>query len=847
VEEPENGQTSPAQLTMFLGAELGDGPQTLVLPTSATTIDHPPGGDVRLLFRLHLFEDGWSLYPQIRHLSAKGVVGNRVPGAFTVNLARLCGAQAERNALGFMQHSQKEIGSPGFRREYRFADRAPAGYVFKQLRGADIYSDADFRGCYQRHPEPVTFRLHVLVEGENRFGLHLVLADRRGLEVGIDASARVLTIDAGVAFVHAAGMLHEAANCPPAALLDVFLAGDTPSGLPFGAVMRWLDRLPPGLAEGVARDLSGAVEPEIIREFKGCRLRLLESTSGRLEARCLFTYGTNDIEVPALPAVRTKLLRHEDALYRVERDAVKEKPYLDAVLGADLHPLGDAWRLPSDVDPVRFLLHDLARLEERGIEIVGLETLRRFRIRRIKPSVRVTVESGMDWFDLRVILDFDGVRANWKEIVDAIGRNAEYVSLQDGSLAPLDESLRQALGFLVGTAREGPRPDTYRLNHAQLLAADDIIRLSDQRQTDEAFEASLERLRSFAGLERTPPAPQLRTRLRPYQQTGLDWLRFLAAYGFGGILADDMGLGKTVQMLALLQLQKNSASGTHLIVAPTSLVYNWQREVERFTPNLSVLDYTGAGRDGDPGALRSHDLVLTSYAILRRDAIILAQVEFDFVVLDESQNIKNPQSLTFKAAMSLRARHRLCLTGTPIENSTTELWSQMHFANPGGLGSLSDFKERFVAPIEKEGDPVAAERLRRITAPFILRRRKADVAPDLPPKIEQVVYCEMEEEQKTLYEQWRDYYRAHLLDSIHADGLEKSRMKVLAGLVKLRQISNHPRLVEPAYEGSSGKLEYLLETLEDKKNKVEWRKKAAWMVGRLRDAEAVPRGSGPAR
>jgi SNF2 family DNA or RNA helicase len=818
----------------FPGSEASDDSETLVLlgpndsprapndsprapgdSPRAPKIEHPPAGDVRLLFRLQLFEGGWGLYPEIRHVSARGIVGNRVPGPFSKSLARLDGARSERNALGFMQQSQRRPGLRDIRNEYRFPDRAPAGYVFKQLRHADIYASTKFRGRHKRHPRLVAFRLHVLLEGDNQYGLHLVLAGRRNLEVAVDASTRVLTIDAGTAFVYADGVLYEAEHSPPAALLDAFLGGEAPSGLPFGAVMKWLDRLPPGLADGVARDLSGALEPEIIRDLKGCRLRLLEKAGGRLEARCLFVYGVDHLEVPALPAVRTKLLRQEGSLYRIERDSGKEEPYLNAIQKADLHPLGNVLRLPSDVDPVRFLLRDLVRLEEQGIEIMGLETLRRFKIRRERPRISVAVQSGMDWFDLRVILDYDGLRAEWDEILGAIKRNAEYVSLSDGSLAPLDESLRQALGFLSATARQSPREDTLRLNRTQILAAEDIILLSDESRTDEAFDASLARLGSFSGLEATEPASQLKAALRPYQQAGLDWLGFLAEYGFGGILADDMGLGKTVQTLALLQLRKGSPSGTHLIVAPTSVVYNWQREVERFTPDLSVLDYTGTGRDGDPAVLGAHDLVLTSYAILRRDAVILSQVAYDFVILDESQHIKNPQSQTFKAAMSLQARHRLCLTGTPVENSTTELWSQMHFANPGGLGSLADFKERFVTPIEKDGHRVTAERLRRITSPFILRRRKEDVARDLPEKVEQVIYCEMEEEQRRLYEEWRDHFRAQLLDSIQAGGLEKSRMKVLAGLVKLRQICNHPRLVEPSYQGSSGKLDYLLETMEE--------------------------------
>ena len=813
------------RLNMPFGPSSGDGQGLFVgpVPDSApgqeATLgsNGAPGrheGEYRLLFRFQLYDHDWGLYPEVRHISAGGSIGKEAPKAIANNLNQVRKSNQERNALGFMQHGHK-MGLRSFGTPFVFPDQAPSGYVFKQLGGSSIYTDSSFRGQLKRHPEPVTFRLKVLVEGDNRFGLQLVLADHRALEVIVDASVRVLTIDSGAAFVYANRILYEAENCPSAPILKPFLAGDAPSGLPFGGVMRWLEKLPPGLADGVARDLSGAVEPELVREFRGCRLRFSETAGGQLEAKCAFIYGDAGIEVPAFPLCKTKLLHQAGALYRVERNSGAEAPSLNAIEGVELHPLGDMLRLSPDVDPFRFLLHELPLLEEQGIEITGLETLRKFKVRRARPKVSVAVQSGMDWFDLSVVLDYEGIRLHWEEILDAVKRNAEYVTLSDGSFAPFDATLRKALGFLTSTAREGPRPGTVRLGRTQVLAAEDIVRLSDDRPTDEMFESSLARLASFNGIARTEHAPQFQARLRPYQQAGLDWLSFLCTNGFGGILADDMGLGKTTQTLALLQLRKNGTSRPHLVVAPTSVVYNWHREVERFTPDLSVLNFTGSDRGVDPAVFRAFDLVLTSYAILRRDAVILAQAEFDFVVMDESQHIKNPQSQTFKAAMSLNARHRLCLTGTPVENSTTDLWSQMHFANPGGLGSLNDFTERYVTPIEKEGDRVTAQRLKRLTFPFILRRRKEDVADDLPEKVEQVVYCEMEGEQRTLYERWRDYYRAELLGSIRTEGLGKSRMKVLGGLVKLRQISNHPRLVEPTYQGTSGKFDYLLEALEE--------------------------------
>ncbi len=813
--EPAGGRHEPsAALDLFrLSDPAATQPRAAPKPIPPATPD-PSEGQVRLIFRFRLFERGWGLHPEIRHVSVKGAVGRQVRGGFERNVAHTGKATGERNALGFMQHGHRKR-LRGFSEIYSFPDQAPCGYVFRQLRDSVVYTEGNYRSRLTRHPDPIAFRLRVLVEGDNQYGLQLILTGPRDLEIIVDGSVRVLTVDSGEAFVYAGRVLYEAGNCPPVPLLESFLNGEAPSGLPFGAVMKWLDGLPPGLADGVARDLSGAVEPDLVRNLTGCRLRLCETVGGRLEAHVAFLYGDESVEVPAFPECRTKLLTCAGTLYRVERDAEKEAPLLEAIRRADLHALGDIFRLPGDTDPVRFILHELPRLEENGIEITGLESLRKFNVRRTRPRVSVAVQSGTDWFDLKVILDYDGIQPKWDELLEAVARGAEYITLPDGSLAPLDAPLREALGFLAGTARESPQPNALRLARAQILAAEDIVHLSDERRTDEKFDTSLARVRSFTGPARTEPSPGFLAHLRPYQQAGLDWLGFLRTHGFGGILADDMGLGKTIQTLAMLQLRADGSARTHLVVAPTSVVYNWRREVENFAPDLRVLEFTGAGRGADPAAFRSYDLVLTSYAILRRDAVILAQADFDYVVLDESQRIKNPQSQTFKAALTLSAAHRLCLTGTPVENSTTELWSQMQFANPGGLGSLNDFKDRFVGPIEKDGNRVAAERLRRITYPFILRRRKEDVAADLPARVEQVVYCEMEDEQRSVYEGWRDHYRALVLGAIRADGLGKSHMKVLEGLVKLRQISNHPALIEPSYTGASGKLDYLLETLEE--------------------------------
>jgi hypothetical protein len=338
------------------------------------------------------------------------------------------------------------------------------------------------------------------------------------------------------------------------------------------------------------------------------------------------------------------------------------------------------------------------------------------------------------------------------------------------------------------------------------------------------FATLLGRLRGGADKE-VPPPEGLKATLRPYQQRGLAWLSTMGALGLGGCLADDMGLGKTVQLLAFMlrcQEQKKRPRGPALLVAPTSVVGNWEREIARFAPSLPVVNHYGTGRATDPAGLSVHDgkLVLTTYSLLWRDAELLKKVPWWLVALDEAQNIKNSDTATAKAARELDARHRFALTGTPVENRLAELWSILDFANPGLLGSEEAFQKTFGTAIERQRDEAAAGRLRRIVAPFILRRHKSDpaIAPDLPAKDEMKVFCSLTREQASLYKATVDEIMAAIRD---AEGIARKGL-ILALLTKLKQICNHPahflRASGPLPR-RSGKLtrltEMLGETLEE--------------------------------
>jgi SNF2 family DNA or RNA helicase len=297
------------------------------------------------------------------------------------------------------------------------------------------------------------------------------------------------------------------------------------------------------------------------------------------------------------------------------------------------------------------------------------------------------------------------------------------------------------------------------------------------------------------------------------------WLEFLRVNRFGGILADEMGLGKTLQTLAFLKsvVERRTENQPSLIVCPTSLVFNWVAEAAKFTPELKVIALHGAKRGELFEEIPRTDLAVTSYALIRRDADLYRGIEFDTVVLDEAQHIKNRQTQNAQAVKAIRAKNKFVLTGTPIENSVLDLWSIFDFLMPGYLGSATDFKERYEAPIVRENNAEAKTRLARRIRPFLLRRLKTEVAKDLPEKIEQVSFCELTAEQQEVYQQVLESSRQEISSAVGQQGLQKSRMVILTALLRLRQVCCDLRLLklEGATEGNSGKVELFGELLQE--------------------------------
>lgn len=451
-------------------------------------------------------------------------------------------------------------------------------------------------------------------------------------------------------------------------------------------------------------------------------------------------------------------------------------------------------------------------LDENKIKIVQRGSLNGKTYQIGQAQITIEVNENIDWFDVKAMIKFGVYLVPFAKIRKLIIQGKTEFELPNGEVAVIPASwfvnYSELFNFIEERSSEELVLRKHHLAFARELQNGELIRLN--------LSLKLERLRNFDAIDEYDLPESFEGTLRPYQHAGYNWLRFLNEYQFGGCLADDMGLGKTVQALALLAHEKEENPGfTSLLVMPTSLIYNWELEAKKFTPELKVLVYSGTQRLKDPWKFRGYDVVLTSYGIVRLDIDILKDFYFNYVILDESQAIKNPTSNIAMAVNKLKSKRRLILTGTPVENGTMDLWSQMNFVNPGLLGNQNLFKKQFLLPIEKQNDKEKASRLHAMIKPFILRRLKSQVAKDLPEKLTNVKYSDMTAEQEKVYEEVKSYYREKIIGELSVGGRGSQQFTLLRGLTQLRQIANHPKLVREDYKDDSGKLEDITYMLQE--------------------------------
>ncbi len=522
-----------------------------------------------------------------------------------------------------------------------------------------------------------------------------------------------------------------------------------------------------------------------------------------LEAKLSFDY--EGVEIDHLDT-RNGLYDHNRNRY-VERDLESEKNAL-ALLNTLGIKRGSQYSQTLRLTP-RNLPRAVSSLLANGwrVEAEG-------KLYRNPGSSSLSVSSGIDWFELHGSLNFgEDLEVKLPQLLAALRRGQKVIALGDGSFGVLPEEWLQRYGFLAsfGEAEE----DHLRFQRTQTGVLDALLAERPEITCDETFARVRREWQNFDGIKPVAEPRGFVGQLRDYQREGLGWFKFLQRFKFGGCLADDMGLGKTVQVLALLESRRNKDSRPSLVVVPRSLIFNWQQEAARFTPKLRVLSHTGGERIKGYAHFENYDLILTTYGTLRRDVIHFVEVEFDFVILDEAQAIKNAGTETAKAARLLKSRQRLALSGTPIENHLGELWSLFEFLNPGMLGSASVFQ--YSTNGARKPDEDSRGMLSRALRPFILRRTKQQVAKELPEKLEQTIYCEMDEWQRRQYEELRDYYRQSLLEKVSRQGINRSKIQILEALLRLRQTACHPALVTGLVDDvtPNAKLDVLLPRLNE--------------------------------
>lgn len=511
------------------------------------------------------------------------------------------------------------------------------------------------------------------------------------------------------------------------------------------------------------------------------------------------------------------------SLISVQRDAALEEQFRDLMSG--LHPLfsGDSLLLSTD-DMLQndWFVNAMTFLKSQGVTVFGYKDLKSFHVNPNKASISYSVKSELDWFDLTVKVAFGKEAVSLTALQKAFFNKSKYVQLTDGTLGILPNDWMEKFAglFQVGKVKG----EALEFSQYHLGIIDPIVEVLEDKP--EFLLEMMERKERLQNLSLQPDQPLpagVRATLRPYQISGFNWLTFLEANRLGGCLADDMGLGKTLQTITFLKHVKDHATSqkTNLIVSPTSLVFNWMAEIQKFCPDLTVIIYSGSKRQPLIKKFPQADVILSTYGTLLNDAELLRDFPFHYIILDESQHIKNAQSKRFKALMQLQSWNRLLLTGTPIENNTFDLYAQMHFANPGLLGNKVEFKKQFAQAIDTDKKEDVALLLNQMIKPFVLRRTKEQVAKDLPEKTETILYCEMGAAQRSVYEAYKNKYRDFLLDKAASDGIGQTQLYVLEGLLKLRQICNGTHLLSDPedYGAYSVKIDVLMENILDKTGK----------------------------
>lgn len=536
-----------------------------------------------------------------------------------------------------------------------------------------------------------------------------------------------------------------------------------------------------------------------------------------LMVRPKWKYGTYEAEMDG--AAKT-ILNNQSQVISIERDTVKEKELIDFI--KTLHPRfkvqnnKEYFYLPfTEAMNKNWFMQFFNELQNKNIPVYGLNDLKKFKYNTNKPVFEIKSSSGIDWFDLQIEVHYGDQTIGLAELKKAILAKQEFILLKDGTLGILPEEWIKKYSPLLRMGQI--KDDNLKVSKLHYTLLDELYNQLDDTAIQDELNEKKQNLHRLGDLKEIALPKKLKATLRDYQIAGYQWIHQLKKLGWGGCLADDMGLGKTLQALTFLQhCIEQSSTETHLIVCPTSLIYNWESEIQKFTPGLKYYIHYGTDRHLSEGKFTENNLIITSYGMVRSDIEHLSKLNFGYLLLDESQAIKNPAAQITKAVQVLKSANKLILSGTPVQNNTFDLYAQMNFLNPGMLGNMEFFKTEFANPIDKYGDKAKGDELRKLIYPFMLRRTKEQVAKDLPDKTETVLWCEMGTEQRKVYDYYKKLYRENLMERIAENGMGKSSMYILEGLLKLRQICDSPALLkDEKYKNDSVKIKELVRELED--------------------------------
>ncbi|HET6414681.1 MAG TPA: SNF2-related protein [Polyangiales bacterium] len=538
--------------------------------------------------------------------------------------------------------------------------------------------------------------------------------------------------------------------------------------------------------------------------------------------RLYVRYENQEFEVPPddfpSPLAFLPPKRGESRPRVVRRDVGAEMAGIQALLNQNLEvsESGDELVATGD-DAIAFWTNGIGELPEEWDRFIP-DDLVDVTIRDESVSPQMRVSSGVDWLNLDMKFESGGAVVREEELRACLEHGRRLVRLEDGTFAPVDpEKVGDVLTRMAEIYATAGKSEKLPLSQAGRVQ--DLLKMVENAKVSATAKTLFKKIEHIDEIPSIAKPRTLKADLRPYQKDGFSWLVFLHELNSGGILADDMGLGKTIQTIALLLWAKSkSKRKLNLVIAPTSVVPNWEREISKFAPGLKTVVWQGPNRNQQASDLEKADVMITSYALLRRDEELLQALDLGYVILDEAQHIKNPMSQTARSAKKIRSERRLALTGTPIENRLSELWSIFDFVSPGLLGPLKAFEERIARPIDR-GDMETAQRLRATIKPFVMRRLKRDVAADLPDKIEQEMIVPLAEEQAKLYKQVLGQVRKSVLSEVEKKGVSKAQIQILAALTRLRQVACDPRLMKlPDTDFSaddSGKLGALLEIIDE--------------------------------